>query len=288
MRTLLTILMITLGVVHAGLADTQVKTLVHGGRTRSFRVHLPPSCQEGSPVALVFALHRYGGTALRFEKKTGFNRIADREGFMAVYPNAAAFGANQKQMWNSGGIFGKWWAGQVDDVGFFAKLIDAVSAQYTTDPNRVFVFGESSGGFMAYHLGARLPGRFAAIAPWAALLAYNDSLAGPPLSVIHFHGARDKDVLYSGMPNWGFFGVEKGIRLWTKHNRCKSTPIVIRDDPKALVRQWAAPTGTGDVVLYRLKNQDHKMPAPSNCNVAEIAWAFFKNHPRDKNLRQLR
>ena len=280
MRTLLTVLVISLGVVHTGLGETQVKTLVHEGRTRSFRVHLPPSYQEGLPTALVFALHRYGGTALRFEKKTGFNRIADREGFMVVYPDAAAFGANQRQMWNSGGIFGKWWAGQVDDVSFFVKLMDTVSAHYTTDPNRIFVFGESSGGFMAFHLAAHLPGRFAAIAPWAGLLAYNDLKPGPPVSVIHFHGARDKDVLYKGMPNWGFYGVEQGSRLWAKHNRCKSTPIVIKDDPKTSVRRWASPTGTGDVVLYKLKNQDHKMPAHSNCNLPEIAWAFFKNHPR--------
>jgi predicted esterase len=157
MRTLFISLMIGLGVAHTGLGDAQVKTLVHGGRTRSYRVHLPPSYREGLPMALVFALHGYGGTAAGFEKTTGFSRIADREGFIVVYPNAVAFGPNQKQMWNGGGIFTAWWAGQVDDVSFFAMLIDAVSAQYTTDPNIIFVFGTSSGGFMAHHLGARLP-----------------------------------------------------------------------------------------------------------------------------------
>ena len=280
MRVLFMGLIISLGVVHTGLGETQVKTLVHGGRTRSYRVHLPSSYREGSPMALVFALHRYGGTAARFEKKTGFSRIADREGFMVVYPNAVAHGPNQKQMWNSAGIFGKWWAGQVDDVRFFANLIDTVSANYTTDPNRIFVFGESSGGFMAFHLAARLPGRFAAIAPWAGLLAYDDLKPGLPVSVIHFHGARDKNVLYTGMPTWGFFGVERGLRLWAKHNGCKSTPIVIRDDPNTLVRRWAAPNGASDVVLYKLKNQDHGMPAPSTCNIPEIAWTFLKSHPR--------
>ena len=135
---------------------------------------------------------------------------------------------------------------------------------------------------MAHHLGARLPDRFAAIAPWAALLAYNDFVPGPPVSVIHFHGTQDESVLYQGLPNWYFFGVEQGMRLWAKRNRCQSTPIVIKDDPNTLVRQWAAPTGTGDVVLYRLKHQGHEIPDPSICNVPEIAWAFFQKHPRDK------
>ena len=231
-------------------------------------------------MVLVFALHGHGNTAARYEEELGFNPIADREGFIMVYPNAVAFGSKRKQLWNAGGIYGVWWAGKVDDVSFIAKLIDTVSAHYTIDPNRVFVFGTSSGGFMAHHLGARLPGRFAAIAPWAGLLAYNDFAVGPPVSVIHIHGAQDKKVLYSGLPNWGFFGVEQGIRLWATRNRCKSAPVVITDDPKALVRRWAAPTGTGDVVLYKLKNQGHKFPAHSDCNLPEIAWTFFQNHPR--------
>jgi len=40
-------------------------------------------------MALVFALRGYGDTAAVFEKKIGFNGIADREEFIVVYPNAA-------------------------------------------------------------------------------------------------------------------------------------------------------------------------------------------------------
>ncbi len=279
-RTLLVCITIGLGIVQTGLGGTEAKTLVHGRRTRSYRVHIPPSYREGHPMALVFALHGHGNTAAKYEKILGFNGIADREGFIVVYPNAVAYGPKRKQLWNGGGIYGVWWAGKVDDVSFIAKLIDTVSANYTIDPNRIFVFGTSSGGFMAHHLGARLPGRFAAIAPWAGLLAFNDFAAGPPVSVIHFHGAQDKKVLYNGLPNWGFYSVEHGIRLWARRNRCKSPPIIITDDPDALVRRWAAPNGTGDVVLYKLKNETHKFPDHSDCNLPEIAWKFFKSHPR--------
>jgi len=121
MRTLFISLIIGLGVVQTGLGETKVKTLVHGGRTRSYRVHLPPSYQKGSPMALVFALHGFGNTAAKFEKTVGFNSIADREGFIVVYPNAVAFGPKRKQLWNGGGIYGFWWAGRVDDVSFFCE-----------------------------------------------------------------------------------------------------------------------------------------------------------------------
>jgi len=280
-KTLCIGIMISLGICCPGLGDTQAKTLVHGRRTRSYRVHVPASYREEHPAAVAFALHGYGDTAAGFEKTIGFNRIADREGFIVVYPNAAPFGARRRQLWNSGGMYEVWWAGRVDDVGFMARLIDVVSVDYTIDPNRIFVFGVSSGGFMTHHLGARLPGRIAAIAPWAGLLAYNDFTTGPPVSVIHFHGARDDKVLYTGLPNWRFYGVERGTRLWARRNTCKSTPIVIRDDPDILARRWAALSGNSDVVLYTLKNQTHDLPAPAICNLPEIAWAFFKSHPRE-------
>ena len=81
--------------VHIGFCSTEAKTLVHGRRTRSYRVHLLPSYQEGNPMALVFELHGASGTAASFEKRIGFNRIADCEGFIVVYPNAVPFGTRQ-------------------------------------------------------------------------------------------------------------------------------------------------------------------------------------------------
>ena len=58
MRTLFVCLMIGLGVVQTGLADTEAKTLVHGRRTRSYRVHIPPSYREDSPMARLPVLRR--------------------------------------------------------------------------------------------------------------------------------------------------------------------------------------------------------------------------------------
>ena len=58
----------------------------------------------------------YSNTAAGFEKKSGFNRIADREGFIVVYPNAVAFGPKQKQLWNGGGIYEIWWGGRVEEL----------------------------------------------------------------------------------------------------------------------------------------------------------------------------
>jgi len=61
-----------------------------GGRKRNYIVHLPPKSKMQKPIPLLFNLHGGGGTAkgtpgLTFGR---FNTLADRDGFIVVYPNA--------------------------------------------------------------------------------------------------------------------------------------------------------------------------------------------------------
>ncbi len=68
------------------------RSLVHGVRRRTYLIHLPVGRDKLTPTALVFCLHSYDGTGREIEKRTGLSLFADREGFIAVYPNAVAFG----------------------------------------------------------------------------------------------------------------------------------------------------------------------------------------------------
>ncbi len=56
------------------------------GRTQTYRLFVPESL-PARPVPLVVALHRYteNGTAMAW--MTGFNELAEREGFIVVYPD---------------------------------------------------------------------------------------------------------------------------------------------------------------------------------------------------------
>lgn len=258
------------------------RSLVYGARRRTYLIHLPIGHDKFIPTALVFCLHGYGDTAAGFEKKSGLSLLADKEGFIAVYPNALAFGPKQKQMWNGGGVY-EIWARGVDDVGFISVLIDELSRVYAINPARIYAFGHSNGGFMAHHLGARLPNRFAAIACSAGLLARNDFVAGPLVSVIHFHGKRDQSVRYTGIAKHGWPSVERGISLWVKRNRCSSKAEILREDNQIRVRKWASPRCSGDVVLVELKDWEHglaKKDKGASITAVEEAWKFFKSHPK--------
>lgn len=258
------------------------RSLVHGNRARTYLIHLPAGPDRSTPAALVFCLHGYGSTARWIEKESGLSLLADREGFIAVYPNAVPLGPKQKQTWNGGGAYQIWTRG-LDDVGFISALIDELSRAYAIDSARIYAFGHSNGGFMAHHLGARLPNRLAAIACCSGLLARSDFVGGPPVSVIHFHGKRDPTVPYRGMPKGGWPGVERAMSLWARRNRCSRKAEILRDDDQTRVRKWAGPHGSGDVVLCELKTWGHDLARTDKgapINAVEEAWEFFKSHPK--------
>jgi len=279
-RTLTILLVLTLAgsIGHC----SEQRSLVHGGRRRTYLIHLPVGHNKLTPTALVFCLHGYGSKAQWLEKESGLSLLADREGFVTVYPNALAFGAKHKQTWNGGGYYEIWTRG-LDDVGFISALIDELSRGYAIDPARIYAFGHSNGGFMAHHLGARLPHRFAAIACCAGLLTRNDFVPGPPVSVIHIHGRQDQTLPRTGLAKGGWVGVEKGVSLWAKRNRCSPQAETLRDDKQIRVRRWAAPHSSGDVVLYELKTWGHdlaRIDKGAPITAVEEAWTFFKSHPK--------
>src|SRR5262252_2942136 len=61
--------------------------LTHGARTRTYRVHVPPESAGGPARPVVLCFHGGGGTAAGQEAWSGLDRVADREGFVAVYPD---------------------------------------------------------------------------------------------------------------------------------------------------------------------------------------------------------
>ncbi len=68
---------------------------------RSYMVHIPPNLDPLRPLPLVVAIHGAFETAKDMEKRSGFSNLADKEGFVVVYPNGIGlFGLLQH--WNAG------------------------------------------------------------------------------------------------------------------------------------------------------------------------------------------
>ncbi|MCC7037182.1 MAG: dienelactone hydrolase family protein [Alphaproteobacteria bacterium] len=197
------------------LADDSV-ALDWGGQHRPFIVHLPQDApKENLPVVLV--LHGGGGNAENMRTMTGMNDVADRHGFIAVYPEG--YGSplmDRIRTWNAGVCCGPALKKESDDVGYIGAVIDALIAQYKIDASRVYATGHSNGAMMSYRLACEMSGRIAAIAPNAGQREVAQCKLERPVPVLHMHGTKDPCALYDGGEKCGgcvskflHFNVEK-------------------------------------------------------------------------------
>jgi polyhydroxybutyrate depolymerase len=79
-------------------ADVEVKAdpAVSAGATRrSYRLHVPAGYRPGRAVPAVLLLHGNGGSAADLDDVTGLSALADRRGFLAVYPQGMSVGAGR-------------------------------------------------------------------------------------------------------------------------------------------------------------------------------------------------
>ncbi len=275
------------------------------GRERTYFVHFPPnrSAIEAKPV--VFVLHGGGGAdAQEMAKRTGMNAIADREGFIAVYP----YGVDGQ--WNDGR--GKTFRRAkdntgVDDVGFISAIIDELIASGKADPRRIYVVGLSNGGMMTYRLGIELGDRLAAIAAIIANLPANLAGRTPvrPLPVLIMNGTADPMMPWDGGPvrvlgrEYGeVLSTAETVRYWLRVAGLPESPAKKRLEDKVASDQstvemeiYRAPGRSLEVLLYRIVGGGHNLPGgetpdrprllgPKNMdiNAMEEVWAFFKQN----------
>jgi polyhydroxybutyrate depolymerase len=117
---------------------------------------------------LVILLHGHGGSAAMMVglkafaglKMDEWTRLAEREHVVLLAPDGA-IASDGKQAWNDCRADATKNTA-TDDVGYIAALIDVAVAQFGADPERVYVYGSSHGGAMAFRLAIELAPRLAA------------------------------------------------------------------------------------------------------------------------------
>jgi poly(hydroxyalkanoate) depolymerase family esterase len=127
-------------------------------------VHSPRGPAPAAGAPLVVMLHGCTQTAASFAAATAMTEVADRHGFIVLFPEQSR-ARNQQGCWN-------WFlpAHQTRDAGEPAAIAAATrevvsgSAGVAVDPRRVFVAGLSAGGAMAAIVAATHPDLFAAVA----------------------------------------------------------------------------------------------------------------------------
>jgi polyhydroxybutyrate depolymerase len=229
---------------------------------------------------------------------TGFSKKADREGFIAVYPNGSGRLQNHFLTWNAGNCCAWAYENQIDDVGFIRALIGQLKKDYAVDEKRIFVTGISNGGMMSYRLACELSDQIAAIGPVAG--AQNiDCRPARPVSVIILHGTADLHVVYNGGAPLRMVDVRNprvdrpvsaAVAFWVKRNGCADTPVKERKGKVIIERYGDCAAGTA-VALYTIQDEGHTWPGgtkwaiwadePSReISATDVIWEFFRSHPK--------
>jgi polyhydroxybutyrate depolymerase len=224
---------------------THTLTLTVNSLERSYIVHVPARYDSRAPVPVVVMLHGGGGTAKATLRETGWAQKADKEGFLAVFPNAMARDparpssfARNPQLWNDGSD--RFYPDQkaVDDVGFINAMLDDLSARFAAvDARRVFVTGFSNGASMTFRVGAELSHRIAAIAPVAGALWVEPLTLKRPIPMGYITGTADPlNLIEGGVPKLASVAsdsvrakpkppVRDSILKWAKALGCPATPV---------------------------------------------------------------
>jgi len=280
--------------------------LRHDGRSRRYLVHLPSGGQSPAPRPVVLVLHGAAGDAVENRDWLDLDEVADREGFIAVYPDGTGPFGDRLHMWNSGVCCGSAQWETVDDVGFVLAVLDDVALRTPVDATRVYVTGLSNGGMMAYRLAAEASDRIAAIAPVAGARAATLGDRVRAMPVMHVHSVDDPVVPFAGgetpiiplVYSIPHPAVEDVVHAWAVHAHCPLTPSEARpisavDGQSATRTTWGPCADGAEVVLWRLSGAGHVWPgSPSTfrswfigpstsvIDVRDEMWRFFRRFAR--------
>jgi len=180
--------------------DTREHELAVDGLERSYLV-FAPATPPAEPMPAMLVMHGGLGNADGVDRLYGMNKVAEREGFVAVYPNGPRIGRivlRQRRTWNAGDCCGPAAENDIDDVAFIRALIDALVEEHGVDRGRVYASGMSNGAMMTYRLVCEAPDAIAAAIPVAGTLVLDECAGGADIPILHIHGADDENVPVAG------------------------------------------------------------------------------------------
>ena len=280
------------------------RTIIHEGVEREYLVHIPDNFTEDSPI--VFVIHGYSSSAEEIQQYSGMNKIADREGFIVVYPQGTI---DQRgiRFFNVGFQFHR--DSTIDDVSFIRSLITVLQNELGLIRKKAFATGMSNGGDMSYLLACTSSDLFRAVAPVAGTLMKHirdDCKIKEKVSLFEIHGTADEIAWFDGdMANrggWGaYLDIPSTIDFFAKENKLdlsSSTQIRNLDEGSSydifFHRYWKE--GLKDEVwLYKIDEGRHVWPGlkmswwkkpvryylgsgNKDIDASEEIWRFFKKY----------
>lgn len=247
------------GMPWATHAGDRNHVFISNGSHQRYQVHLPPHYDGTAELPVIVAIHGCGMTGFGWNSMkatTQFNRLADREGFIVVYPTQRLF-RDAVNCWDSTDPREQHRGS--GEPALLAGVARQVIDDYGADPSRVHVVGASSGAGTAVILAVTYPDVFASVT----------SVAGGEygLNQVHPENPRATPPEYTARQAWAQMG-----------ERARHVPmLVIQGDadevvpPSVADRLAAHWTAVNDMVddglvngSLRMIEETHAVPSTSD------------------------
>ena len=298
-------LLILLSLFNSVLLVGEHRTIIHEGIEREYILHVPENLNNDSSI--VFVIHGYTGSAEGIAAYSGMNSIAEREGFIAVYPQGTTDSYGNAFFNVSYGFNDE---STINDVSFIRELVKSISHEFNLKRKKAFATGMSNGGEMSYLLACTSSDLFKAVAPVAGVLmkGLKDSCElNSPVPVFEIHGTADKISLFEGDLNneegWGaYYDLPSTIDFFAERYQLvnKTVKQITSKESGAdydifFERHWTNDLEE-EVWMYRIEGGRHVWPGTKfkwwndplarlyfgsgneDINASEEVWAFFKKY----------
>lgn len=283
------------------------RTVIHDGLERDYIIHVPSNINQDSPLVVV--IHGYTSSAETIKTYSGMNDIANREGFIAVYPQGTV-GSDGNTFFQVGYDFHS--DSTVDDVSFIRYLVNSLTQEFNLKRQKAFATGMSNGGDMAYLLACTSSDLFEAVASVTGVMmkqTMDNCELDNPVPIFEIHGTADDISFFDGDINnatgWGaYYGLPETIDFFVEKYQLaqKSEELILSKDEGApndifFERYWTEGIET-EVWMYRIEGGGHIWPGAgvkltwwnnpllryyfgsgeNEISASEAVWMFFKKY----------
>lgn len=238
----------------------------HEGYYRCWDIYVPPGLTGSTP--LVIDLHGWTSSPSAQRAISGFDSLADSEGFIIVWPYGLC------NSWNSGPkCCAPASEDNIDDVGFIRKLVARVSAQHNIDSGRIYVTGLSNGCSMTQRLANEASDMIAAAACMSLHLLVPEDAGYAPVSVMTILGTNDDLYEPGDTP-----GALENFNTWKTMNNCTGSYAVTWSSGKSVAWTYQTCDNDTEICLVTIDEGGHVLYKGDETDIdtARLAWDFMK------------
>lgn len=243
-------------------------------------IHVPSNLVNSrEKVPIVLALHGCSQTAKIVEKQSGWSDLADKYGFIVVYPE-------QKKTNNPMGCF-RWYdydEKETEEVESVYQMLQFTKRNYNIDNSRVFIYGLSAGAVMTIHMLIHHPEEFNSAASlaggpykigenglatmqelvfmddhtpehWAKTVAHLDTMSNFPKLILG-HGKKDPLVNIQN----SFEIIDQFSNIYKMDTKEDSLILNYASNPLIEKRIYRNPKGEDCIQFYMIANTGHALP----------------------------